>query len=317
MTPTVLVIVGVAALLHAAWNVLLKTTGDPLRTSGRLLASSAAVYLPVAIAVWLALGRPPIPPEALALGVVSALLQATYFILLSAAYRRGDLSLVYPIARGSAPLFAVVAGVAILGERLGLSGWLGVAALLAAVVVLQQPWRALRGGVDAGTTGEPADARGGTGDGTRRPSRRPDTAVLFALATGLAIASYSAVDRVGARLVAPWIFAAIFFPLSAVFLMAWIRLVDDPRRAGEGAPPAPWGRATVTGLISLAAYGLILFAYTMAPLTVVAPLRESAVVLVSGWGSVRLRETARGSETAARLAAAGLVVTGVVLLALD
>ncbi len=299
MTPAVLAIVGVAALLHASWNVLLKTTGDPLRTSGRLLASSAAVYLPFAVVVWFVVGRPPIPPAALALGVVSALLQATYFILLSAAYRRGDLSLVYPIARGSAPLFAVLAGVAVLGERLGLSGWLGVAALLAAVIVIQQPWRAFR----------------------REPGSRrlPDTAVLFALATGVTIASYSAVDRVGARLVEPWIFAAIFFPLSAVFLVAWIRFVDAPRRTGDlaVAPPAPWGRATVTGLISLAAYGLILVAYTMAPLTVVAPLRESAVVLGPGWGSLRLREASARSATAARPIAAGLVVTGVLLLALD
>ncbi len=303
MTPAVLGIVAVSALLHAAWNVLLKTTGDPLRTSGRLLASSAAVYLPFAVVAWLLLGRPAIPAEALALGVVSGLLQATYFILLSSAYRRGDLSLVYPIARGSAPLFAVVAGVAVLGEQLGATGWLGVAALLGAVIVIQRPWRALR----------------------RRPSdggaagRRPNTAVLFALATGIAIASYSAVDRVGARLVEPWIFAAIFFPLSAVFLAAWIRWIDGPRRSADRseAPPAAWGRATMTGLISLAAYLLILFAYTMAPLTIVAPLRESAVVLVSGWGVSRLAESDRGSETAARLAAAALVVAGVALLALD
>jgi drug/metabolite transporter (DMT)-like permease len=218
-------------------------------------------------------------------------------VLLSSAYRHGDLSLVYPLARGSAPLFAVIAGVAILGERLGLVGWLGVASLLAAVIVSQRPWRLLRGAA----------------------GRRPDTAVLFALATGVAIASYSAVDRVGSRLVEPWIFAAIFFPLSAVFLAAWIR-VGDWRRAESTVPaarPAPWGRATVTGLISLAAYLLILFAYTLAPLTIVAPLRESAVVLVSGWGSLRLRETAARSETSARLIAAGLVVLGVALLALS
>jgi drug/metabolite transporter (DMT)-like permease len=297
VTPAVLGIVAVSALLHAAWNVLLKTTGDPLRTSGRLLASSAAVYLPVAIVAWVIVGRPAIPPEAVALGVLSALLQATYFVLLSSAYRHGDLSLVYPLARGSAPLFAVIAGVAVLGERLAMVGWLGVASLLAAVIVSQRPWRLLRRGA----------------------GRRPDTAVLFALATGMSIASYSAVDRVGSRLVEPWIFAAIFFPLSAVFLAAWIR-IGDWRRAEStvaAAPPAPWGRATATGLISLAAYLLILFAYTLAPLTIVAPLRESAVVLVSGWASVRLGEAATRHELVARLIAATLVVVGVGMLALD
>jgi drug/metabolite transporter (DMT)-like permease len=297
VTPAVFAIVGVSALLHAAWNVMLKTTGDPLRTSGRLLVSSAAVYLPLAIVAWFVVGRPPIPTEVLAIGVVSGLLQTLYFILLSAGYRRGDLSLVYPIARGSAPLFAVLFGVTFLGERLGFAGWLGVACLLAAVIVIQRPWRFLRG-----------DAAGGR--------RRPDSAILFAIGTGLTIASYSAVDRVGARLVAPWLFAAIFFPLSAVFLAAWIRFVDARRSDGTPqAPPASWGRATVTGLISLAAYTLILVAYTLAPLTVVAPLRESAVVLVSGWGSLRMREATARSETAARLIAAGLVVLGVALLA--
>ena len=197
MTPGVLAIVALSALLHAVWNVMLKSTGDPLRTSGRLLASSAAVYLPIAVLAWFLVGQPEIPAEALALGVLSAALQATYFIVLSAAYRRGDLSVVYPIARGSAPMFAVLAGVLILGEQLGVPGWLGIAALLGGILVVLRPWETLRArGADLGA--------GAT----------QTTAILFAVATGLAIAAYSTVDRVGARLVAPWIFAAIFFPLS-------------------------------------------------------------------------------------------------------
>ncbi len=66
-----------------------------------------------------------------------------YFILLSAAYRRGDLSVVYPIARGTAPLLAVAIGVVVLGERLGVAGSIGVVALLAGFLLLQRPWRAI------------------------------------------------------------------------------------------------------------------------------------------------------------------------------
>ena len=109
-------------------------------------------------------------------------------MLLSAAYRRGDLSVVYPIARGTAPLLAVAIGVGLLGERLGLAGSLGVAALLAGFLLLQRPWRVL-----AAARAAPAGQRRGA----------IDTAILFALATGVTIATYSAIDRVGTRLIDP------------------------------------------------------------------------------------------------------------------
>jgi uncharacterized membrane protein len=82
--------------------------------------------------------------------------------------------------------------------------------------------------------------------------------------------------------------------------------------------PAPFStrRAAVGGLITLAAYLLILFAYSVAPLTAVAPLRESAIVLASGWGALRMREATGGRDATRRIGAAGLVLVGAVLLAL-
>ncbi|MBA2756132.1 MAG: hypothetical protein H0U37_01635, partial [Chloroflexi bacterium] len=107
MDPFVIGLVALSAVLHVAWNVRLKTAGDPLRaaTVGMLAASAAIV--PVGIGAWLVAGRPNLPGEGIALGVVSGVVEAGYFILLAAAYRRGDLSVVYPIARGTAPLLAV------------------------------------------------------------------------------------------------------------------------------------------------------------------------------------------------------------------
>ena len=92
------------------------------------------------------------------------------------------------------------------------------------------------------------------------------------------------------------------------------------RRPGVEVDPAPapfsTRRAAVGGLITLAAYLLILVAYSVAPLTAVAPLRESAIVLASGWGALRLREATGGRDASRRIGAAGLVLVGAVLLAL-
>ncbi len=291
MPPVVFGIVAAAAVIHATWNVIIKTSGDPLKTSGRAMVAGVAVGLPFAIATYAAIGAPPIPPAAIGLAVVSGLVETAYFVLLSAAYRRGDLSVVYPIARGTAPLFAVAAGVVILGERLGPLGALGVAGLAGGVLVIQRPWRAMRSVRDGG---------------------RVDRAVLFALATGLSIATYSAIDRVGVRLVEPWVFAAMLFPVGALALTAWIRFVDRAQ-VDDGAG---WPRSAFAGVISLLGYLLILFAYSIAPLTIVAPLRESAIVLVSGWGSFRLGEAADRRDAARRVAGAGLVVAGALLVAL-
>src|SRR4249919_4204354 len=105
-----------------------------------MLAASVGI-VPLGIAVWLSQDRPILPPDGVALGLASGVVEAAYFIFLSAAYRRGDLSVVYPLARGTAPLLAVFIGVVILGERLGVAGSIGVVALLAGFLWLQRPWR--------------------------------------------------------------------------------------------------------------------------------------------------------------------------------
>lgn len=300
MDPLVFGLVMVAAVLHVTWNVLLKTAGDPLRaaTVGAVVAMLAIV--PIAAIGWVLAGRPEIPVRVLPLTVASGILEATYFVLLSAAYRRGDLSVVYPIARGTAPLLAVGAGVLLLGERLGPVGTAGVAALLAGILALQRPWEAAR--------------RLRAGARTRH-----DSATAFALLTGVAIASYSAVDRVGTRLVEPWLYGAILWICTAAALVTWYRLVGA-RATGNGTEASltpDRGRGVAGGILMMAQYQLILFAYSLAPLTAVAPLRESAVLLATGWGALRLGEAAGRRDAAARIGAASVVVAGAVLLALE
>jgi drug/metabolite transporter (DMT)-like permease len=295
--PLVFGLVAGAAVLHVAWNVLLKTAGDPLRAAAIGMTSAAAVIVPAAAIGWVVIGRPPIPPEAIGLSILSGVLEAAYFGFLAAAYRRGDLSVVYPIARGTAPLLAVAVGIGVLGERLGPAGITGVGFLLVGLLTLQRPWRFLR------------LANRGPGSG--------DPAVMFALATGVMIAAYSAVDRVGARLVEPWLYAGLIWASCMVFLWAYVWFRRTVLRAPDPTGPFDRRRAAIGGWITLSAYLLILAAFSVAPLTAVAPLRESAIVLASGWGTMRLGEGRDRRETIRRIVASALVVAGAILLAID
>ncbi len=290
MPPLVLALIAVAAVMHAAWNVVLKTSGDPLITSGRAMIAGTLAFAPLVLIAWIAAGRPAIPEQALLLGVVSGLVEVVYLILLAGAYRRGDLSVVYPLARGTGPLLAIVAGIGLLGERLGLLGSAGVACLVAGLLIVQRPWRFLRRG------------------------RRVEAAIPWALACGVSIATYSTIDRVGARLTEPWLYAAILFPVTAIG-MAFVILVAGRRPAAR--PALSWGRSTAAGILAVSTYVLILVAFSIAPLSVVAPLRESAIVLGSGWGALRMGEARDRRDATRRIGAAALVVLGAQLLALD
>jgi drug/metabolite transporter (DMT)-like permease len=333
MPTLAIALVLVAAVLHAGWNVLLKTSGDTLWTAVRLQAIGTAILLPVGLAAWLWNGRPAVSTEAFALAIGSGVVEAIYFVCLSAAYRRGALSLVYPLARGSAPLLAVTVGIVVLGERLVPLAMLGVACLLIGILLVARPWQALR-------RADPAQ-RGAVG---------------FALATGVSIAAYSAIDRLGVRATEPWLYGLILAVAATTFLAAAvivgrrvgflapapalpIATPEGPDDAGArdetdatgataaaaaAAGPLPAGgrlpagalRDAVAGVLALAAYLLVLVAYSIAPLATVAPLRESGIVLAAAWGTLRLGEASGRRDAGSRIAAAGLVVLGAVLLAL-
>lgn len=177
-----------AAAIHGTWNVLVKVSGDPMRTFRRSTVVAAVVITPITLVVWLILGRPGITPAAAGLAAVSAAIELLYLVLLSAAYKRGELSVVYPIARGSAPLLAVAAGLGVLGERLTAGQMAGVALLLLGILAVTLPQ----------TSGR---------------------ATVPALLTGVSIAAYSAVDRVGVRLSTPWLYGWLLIVLLAIGLL--------------------------------------------------------------------------------------------------
>src|SRR5262245_53378442 len=306
--PTVAIaLVLVAAVLHAGWNVLLKTSGDTLWTAVRLQVIGTAVLLPVAIVAWFANRMPAVPVEGIGLALLSGVIEAIYFICLASAYARGGLSLVYPLARGSAPLLAVAVGILLLGEELVPLAAVGVACLLVGILLVARPWRALRS----------------ANEGDRG-------AIGFALLTGASIAAYSAVDRVGVRTTEPWLYGAILAVAATTLLTV---VVVAGRRSGiiasapvsdgiadETVAAAPrrragLGRDAVAGVLARLAYLRVLVGYSVAPLATVPPLREAGIVLAAAWGAIRLGEARGGREAGLRIAAAALVVVGAILLA--
>ncbi len=246
---------------------------------------AAAVITPITLVVWLMSGRPGFTPAAIGLAAISAAIELVYLVLLSAAYRRGELSVVYPIARGSAPLLAVGAGLGILGERLTLGQMAGVALLLLGILAVTLPQ----------TSGR---------------------ATVPALLTGVSIAAYSAVDRVGVRLSTPWLYGWLLIVLLAggLLITMWVGSRIGPKAidTGNEPPPVPWPQATVIGIFMWGGYLLVLAALSIAPLSVVAPVRETAIVAVAVWGIWKLRER-RGA--ALKLLGAAATLVGVSLLA--
>src|SRR5260221_9014834 len=112
-------LLGNSAVLHVAWNVRLKTAGDPLRAATIGMLAAGVGIVPGGVVAWWVGGAHSLPLDGIALGIGSGVIEAVYFIFLAAAYRRGDLAVVYPLALGTAPLLAVAIGVGLLGERLG------------------------------------------------------------------------------------------------------------------------------------------------------------------------------------------------------
>lgn len=276
-----------AAAIHGTWNVLVKVSGDPMQTFRRGTVFAAVVITPITFVVWAFAGRPSLTPAAVGFAALSALLELAYLVLLSAAYNRGELSVVYPIARGSAPLLSVAAGLGLLGERLTAGQMTGVGLLLLGILAVTLPQ----------TSGR---------------------ATVPALLTGVCIAAYSAVDRVGVRLSTPWLYGWLLIVLLAIGVVIWGWATSRWGQAHTGAPerrrvqPVGWSQAAVIGIFMWGGYLLVLAALSIAPLSVVAPVRETAIVAVAVWGIWKLHER-RGAVL--KLLGAAATLVGVALLA--
>jgi drug/metabolite transporter (DMT)-like permease len=274
----------VAAFMHAGWNVLLKTSGDPLRASVGALAWATVALTPIAAVEWAVDGHRGLTPTAVGLAALSCVAELAYFWFLSQAYRRGELSTAYPIARGLAPVLALSGGLLLLGERLSPPQALGVGAVLGGILLVAGA--ALRSG---------------------SPS-----ALGPAFLTGLFIAIYTVIDRVGVRVAPVALYGWVIFAGTLVLVGALARVAPGVADESAFSDPTLSVRSAATGLLIGVTYVLVLFALSIAPVSIVAPLRESSIVLVAVWGVWRLRE--RGAVWW-RIAGAGLTVAGAGLLA--
>jgi drug/metabolite transporter (DMT)-like permease len=270
-----------AAACHAGWNATIKGGLDPLATTVLISIGAAIVslvFLPVtglpAAAAW---------PWCAA----SVLIHLVYFAALIESYRAGDMGQVYPIARGSAPLMTAVATTAFIGERLGLLGWCGILLLAAGVLLLS-----LRGGRDL--------------------ARIDRTAVGFALFTAVTICAYSVVDGVGARLSG----SANAYSVMLFVSIGPVMLIYALARRGHeviAAMGQSWGIGLAGGGLQLGSYGIAIWAMTVAPIAIVAALRESSVLFGAVIAVVFLKEPLR----AGRVAAALMIVAGLALIRLS
>jgi drug/metabolite transporter (DMT)-like permease len=280
VTAVALLLVVASAFSHAFWNLLAKRAGGGPLFVWLVAAASTVLYAPVAAAVvWQQ--RPSLGRVQLLFMTCTACLHVAYFVALQLGYARGDLSVVYPLARGTGPLLSVVAAVALLGERptpLALAG-----TLLIGIGVL-----ALSGG--------------------RRTER---AAILYALLTGVSIACYTLWDKqaVTAGGIPPLLLTWSSDAGRTLLLLP----VVLSRRRGVAAVFRSAGRE-VAGVALLAplSYVLVLLALRSTPVSYVAPLREVGVLIGAVLGVRVLSE----GNARRRLAAAGAILLGVVALAL-
>ncbi|HEX9157561.1 MAG TPA: DMT family transporter [Syntrophales bacterium] len=279
-----LALILVAAFIHASWNFLAKRVGGGAVFVWLFAALSAAVYLPIALGVYL-WQRPHIGGiEALFL-LGSAVLHLFYFLLLQRGYAHGDLSVVYPVARGSGPMLSTAAAIGILGEQPTLLAMAGAALIVAGVFIIS-------GGFEALTRGHAGRS------------------VAYGLATGALIACYTLWDKVSvSTLLLPPIIVDYCSNLGRTVLLTPHAL----KRREEVR--ALWSRSKReilwVALLTPLSYILVLTAMAFTPVSYVAPAREVSVLIAVAMGTGLLSEGQAGR----RMLAAGLIVIGVVLLA--
>lgn len=285
MSSTALLLVLAAAVAHAAWNVIAhgsSRSGTPFLWWAAV--ASATLWIGV---VPLTGGIGTDDLAGLVLGItVSAALHCGYMLVLQRGYSVGELSTVYATARGSGPLITVIVAVLVLHERPGIIALVGVGVVIVGVIAI--------GLVDRGRT-----------------SRGIDRSIFYGLITGVAIAAYTLWDANALR---TWGIAPVAFMVGCSLLEIPIYTVTTWRRRRELLPTlrTQWTRIVAFGVLSPLSYILVLTATTIAPVALVAPLREVSVVLVSIFGALVLRE----GRPALRIAAASIVVAGVGLLAI-
>jgi drug/metabolite transporter (DMT)-like permease len=257
-------------VLHAVWNLLLAGARDPEAAAAVALPVSAVICAPLAVIWW------ELDAAALPFLAASSALELAYFALLAASYRRAELSVVYPLARGLAPVLVLVAAVSLTGAGTSATQVLGVVLVGLGIVLV----RGLRRGQGVG----------------------------FGVAIACCIASYTVVDKHGLEHASPLAYLELITLFTGISYAAGFVAIRGaaPLRAAAGV------RSIGAGLASFAAYGLVLGALEIASAASVAAVRETSVVVATGLAALILHE----QVTRWRVAGAALVAAGIALLAL-
>lgn len=288
MPPGVVAVVLVAAVAHAVWNTAAKyKRGDTVVFVWAYTCAATVLTLPVALVPVLT-GAQEVDGRLVGAAAVSAVLHAVYSLTLQGGYDRADLGVVYPVARGTGPVLTTGGAVLLLGERPGGTAVVGAAVVVAGIaVVAGNPWR---------------------GDDRARALR----GVGWGLATGATIAAYTVWDA--------YAVAGLHLPPVTYFCATYLvqGLVLTPRalaRRGAIAASVRTDRMpiVVTAVLSPLAYILVLTAMSTAPAALVAPLRESSIVI----GSLLAWWLFGEGHLARRLAGAAVVLVGVAAIALS
>ncbi len=290
MPPTALALVLTAALLHALWNIAAKRAGGNHHFA--LLSVLMTVVLWTPVALWFGVSEWRLWGVAeWSVLAASALTHVLYFSVLLTGYRKADLTVVYPVARGSGPLLASVGAVLVLGETITLLGALGIVAVC--------------GGVFLIAGGPQLFARNGSA-----AHAKAITGVRWGAATGALIACYTVIDGYAVKvlLIGPvlvdYVGNVLRLPLLA------LPVLHDK----TGFAPAcrtQWKPALVVAVLGPLGYVLVLYAVKMAPLSHVAPAREVSMLFAALIGGRLLGE----GERALRLVGAGCIAAGVIALA--
>lgn len=280
-----LVLVLTSACLHATWNLLAKRIGGGATLVWLYDSVAAVIYAPL-ILVFLLFQRPQLNSVLLLFMVGSAVAHLAYFVLLQLGYRAGDLSLVYPLARGTGPLLSTILAILFLGERPSLISLAGVSLIILGVFLI-------------------------TGGSLRLKDKGTSKAVLFGLGTGLFIAAYTLWDKVAVSAFA--ITPALYYYGSSLFRVAFLTPYTMRHWSTVRADwrEHRWPIIGV-GMLSPLAYFLVLTAFTFAPVSFVAPGREISVLLGTIMGARLLSE----GNAKRRILAACVMLLGIVALSL-
>ena len=280
--PIVLVVL-FGAMLHAAWNALVKSSADKAVDNALVTVLAAAIALPVLLIVGLP-ARASWPYVA-----ASLVIHIGYYVALTGAYKHGELGLTYPIMRGFAPLLVALASGSLIGESLSAAEWIGVVGITAgvALVGLAHPGEALHHG----------------------------KALAFAFANAGIIAAYTLVDGLGVRTSGDALrYAMLLFVFDGLAypLLVWRQRNAEERREVMRYVRGRWPMAALGGGASIASYSIALWAMGRAPVAAVAALRETSVLFAALLGTWLLKER----FGAQRALGTVVIVAGVIALRL-